>query len=111
MKAKPFKWNDQEKAFYPCEAKDATHVMFLFPEPIGHLRLPVVHGNTTRAGTGCWSWNGSTDKPTVRPSILTDASPAWKMHCWLNDGQIQFLNDTTIEELRDKTIPCLEVEE
>lgn len=36
---------------------------------------------------GGWQWNGSRDKPTVRPSVLlydADRKPHW--HGWLTDG-------------------------
>lgn len=44
-------------------------------------------GGVKVAGEGAWQWNGSRDKPTVRPSVLLhgeDGSPHW--HGWLTDG-------------------------
>lgn len=44
-------------------------------------------GGVKVAGVGAWQWNGSRDKPTVRPSVLLgDAAgnPHW--HGWLTDG-------------------------
>jgi len=57
-------------------------------------------------GENQWTWNGSIDKPTVRPSILTK----WNTrlfdpegingidvicHSFITDGKIQFLPDCT----------------
>jgi len=75
------------------------------------LTLPVVHGNTTRAGTGAWTWNGSTDAPTLRPSVLTQydgADCAWRCHSWINDGAAHFLADST-HDMANTTVPLLDV--
>lgn len=40
-----------------------------------------------KVAPGGWTWNGSRDKPTVRPSVLlhdVDGAPHW--HGWLTDG-------------------------
>jgi Family of unknown function (DUF6527) len=69
-----------------------------------------------RDGTPNWTWNGSLEKPTVRPSVLTrgtvpitDEQAVRIMngenivpvptvcHCWINDGKVQFLGDSTHE--------------
>lgn len=41
---------------------------------------------TVNLSPGGWEWNGSRDKPTVRPSVQlsTHAGPHW--HGWLTDG-------------------------
>jgi hypothetical protein len=72
MKAKPMKF-DGDRTYKFCKPEEATHVSFRCPGPFYYRMLPVVHGNTTRKGTGCWSWNGDTEKPTFKPSILTKA--------------------------------------
>jgi len=43
-------------------------------------------GGVRVAGDHAWTWNGSRDKPTVRPSVLlsTKDGPHW--HGWLTDG-------------------------
>lgn len=55
-----------------------------------------------------WSWNGSKDKPTFYPSILTRLP--WgterreiRNHVFVRDGQISYLSDCT-HEYAGKTI-------
>lgn len=125
MKAQPLKL--QEGGHVICEPHEATHVMLHTPGPFPTRLLPVILKGT-RAGTGCWSWNGSTDLPTLKPSILTrgtrpitDEEHARLMqgekitpkhilcHCWVNDGKIQFLSDCT-HALAGQTLDLLDVE-
>jgi hypothetical protein len=41
-----------------------------------------------------WTWNGSFDAPTFRPSLMVNASnPSSRCHSFVTDGKIQFLND------------------
>lgn len=35
-----------------------------------------------------WWWNGSMDRPTVTPSIRTNAPPECSFHVYVTDGQI-----------------------
>ncbi len=46
-----------------------------------------------------WTWNGSLDRPTFSPSLLTwqgdRAAPTKQCHSFINDGRIQFLHDCT----------------
>lgn len=100
MKAKPLKWTG--KSFDPCTPTEATHVKFVMPGPIGQLMLPVKppHG---------WEWNGSTDAPTLRPSILSTLDhKKLRCHSYMTDGMVQFLDDTS-HELKGQTVPLLEV--
>lgn len=125
MKAKPVKLVYGE-GYVPAAIEEATHVTLNFPGPTGLLTLPVICSGT-RSGTGCWSWNGNVDKPTLRPSVahsgtekITDEEHAILMagghidprpfhcHTWVNDGQAQFLDDCT-HELRGQTVDMLEV--
>lgn len=116
VKAKPVKLVYGE-GYKPCSVEEATHVTLRFPGPVGLLTLPVIRSGT-REGTGCWTWNGSTDAPTLRPSVLTqgraydddlnDLGP-YTCHSWVNDGHAQFLNDST-HEFAGKTVPLLDVE-
>jgi hypothetical protein len=111
--------------------EEATHVIIKIPGPSGQLILPILLKGT-REGTRCWSWNGDTDKPTLRPSVLhtsghyTDSeSPCWcsynrehpdekvvftcfRCHSWVNDGQAIFLSDST-HEFKGQTLDLLEV--
>lgn len=111
MKAKPMVLRDG--SYIPCEPNEATHVELNMPGPMGTRIIPVqIKG--TRAGTGNWSWNGDTEKPTLKPSILTMATygPENKKmvcHSWVNDGKVQFLSDCT-HSLAGQTVDLLEVD-
>jgi hypothetical protein len=52
----------------PCAPAEATHLRLGRPGILGEITLPVMIGGT-REGTNNWTWNGSVDKPTVKPSI------------------------------------------
>ena len=92
MKAKPYKW-DGKAEWTPCEPQEATHISIFLPCGCQHLMLPV-QTSGTRAGTGNWTWNGDTEKPTIKPSVSTTGHD-FKCHTWINDGAMQFLTDTT----------------
>ena len=114
MKAKPLRLVYGE-GYEDAPIDEATHVALNFPGPVGVLHLPVILKGT-REGTGCWTWNGDVDKPTLRPSVLTtgykrlsDGKPI-RSHTWVNDGQAQFLDDCS-HELRGQTLDMLEIPE
>ncbi len=51
-----------------------------------------------------WSWNGSLNKPTFRPSLLCNADyPASRCHSVVTDGRIQFMADS-FHALAGKTV-------
>ena len=116
MKAKPYKEIKTETGSVgsvPCQPDEATHVWIRMPGPTKNLILPVVLKNATRAGTGCWSWNGDVDRPTLKPSILShgtneDGTP-WRCHSFVNDGVVQFLEDCS-HELGGHSVPMPEHE-
>ena len=97
------------QGYEPCSAEEATHVTLNIPGPTGLLTLPVIQRGT-RAGTGCWTWNGSTEAPTLRPSVLTqghrDSGP-FRCHSWITDGQAQFLDDCD-HSMRNTSVDLLE---
>ncbi|WNH10012.1 DUF6527 family protein [Thalassobellus suaedae] len=71
------------------------YLLFNVNEEIGLMRLPVITKGT-RHGTNAWTWNGSLDKPTLRPSIRTgyyNGKEMTEIHYWLNDGICQCLGD------------------
>lgn len=113
MKAKPVKLVYGE-GYQPCPVNEATHVELNVPGPTGRLWLPVILRGT-REGTGCWTWNGSTDAPTLRPSVLTEgyserSNGPFRCHSWINDGAAQFLSDCS-HDLANQTVPLLDIGE
>lgn len=111
-KARPVRL-EPGRGYVECEPAEATHLTLRIPGPTGLLTLPVVQGNTTRAGTGCWTWNGSIEAPTLRPSVLTQydgADRQWRCHSWINDGAAQFLADCS-HGMANTTVPLLDVDE
>lgn len=105
MKAKPLTLRPGGWDF--CAPDVATHVMLRMPGPLPTRILPVIlHGQ--RDGTPCWSWNGSTEKPTLRPSILTQGPPH-RCHSFVADGRVQFLADCSHEHA-GQTLDLLDVE-
>lgn len=63
-------------------------------------------------GGPVWQFNGDTEKPTVRPSILVTGSPwqNYRCHMFVKDGRIQFLEDCT-HDLRGKTVDMVDFED
>jgi len=56
----------------------------------------------------CWTWNGSMERPTFRPSVLVHERPGGhRCHSHVVDGQIQFLTDCT-HALAGQTVPMEE---
>jgi len=94
--------------YVQCAAEEATHVTLNIPGPTGRLTLPVILKGT-RDGTGCWTWNGSTAAPTLRPSVLTQGHD-YRCHSWINDGQMQYLHDCS-HDLRGQTVPLNPMED
>jgi len=109
MKAKPLIATDD--GHKPCKPEEATHLQFNVPGPIPH-RILRVQIKGTRKGTGNWSWNGDTEKPTIKPSVLTKlphADGEIRCHSFINDGKIQFLGDCS-HEYAGQTLDLLDVE-
>lgn len=111
MKAKPVRVVGN-LGYVQCAIEDATHVSLRIPGPTGLLTLPVIRSGI-RDGTGCWTWNGSIEAPTLRPSVLTQydgADGSWRCHSWINDGVVQFLSDCS-HDMADTRVPLLDVDE
>lgn len=107
MKAIPARRaTDPNSGYVQCPVAQATHVALNLPGPTGVLVLPVILRGS-RDETGCWSWNGNTDIPTIRPSVKT-TNRSWTCHSWIGDGLIQFLDDST-HEFKGQTIDLLDV--
>lgn len=110
MKARPVRLMPKI-GYVECSIEEATHVTLNIPGPTGILTLPVMTQGT-REGTGNWTWNGSVDAPTLRPSVLTQydgGDGAWRCHSWINDGVVQFLSDSS-HELAGTSVPLLDAD-
>ena len=110
MKAQPLKRVDG--AWEECSADEATDLMIRVPGPFLTRIIPVMRSGT-RQGTPNWTWNGSMESPTLKPSILTSGveestGKPYCCHSFVNDGRIQFLGDCT-HEFAGKTMDLLDI--
>ena len=105
MKAKPIKLVDGESVI--CEPSEASHLVLNLPSPSGMVCLPVMIGGT-RAGTNNWTWNGSIDSPTLKPSVLL-TRPDMRCHSFINDGHVKFLDDCT-HDFKGQTLELLDMQ-
>jgi len=101
MKARPL-----DKHYSECEPEDVVFLELNFPSPAGRIMIPVMIKGT-REGTANWTWNGDTEKPTLRPSVLT-TNHKLRCHSFVKDGQAQFLEDSK-HDLAGQTVDMLEV--
>jgi hypothetical protein len=125
MKAKPYRWING--AYVECPPAEVTHLMLNLPGPYSRRMLPVMIGGR-REGTPNWTWNGSTESPTLKPSILVKGTVPLTdeeadrihagekftpvpciCHTFVNDGRVQFLDDCT-HEFAGQTLDLLEVD-
>ena len=104
MKAKPMRI--VEKGYKPCAAEEATHIHLRFPGPIENRILPITLG--AKETTPQWNWNGDVDKPTLRPSIMTNDG-THRCHTFVTDGIVEFLGDCT-HELAGQKAELLDVD-
>ena len=112
MKALPLVLVEGE--YCQCDVAQATHVELRMPCVMSHRVLPVITSGP-RKGTPCWTWNGDTERPTLRPSILTrwthskSGSPTDEIcHSFVSDGRVEFLGDCTHDKA-GQTLDLLEV--
>lgn len=106
MKARPLKERPDGSKDY-CEPAEATHLWIMLPGPFTNRFLPV-QLKGTREGTGNWSWNGDTEKPTLMPSVLT-WDDIQRCHTWITDGKTIFLGDCS-HEFSGMTLDLLDVD-
>lgn len=52
-----------------------------------------------------WSWNGSVDKPTFTPSLLVNKDHPTCCHLNMNEGMIQF-HDDSHHKLAGQKVEC-----
>lgn len=107
MKARPVKLI-YAKGYFDCPVEEATHVELRMPGPIPTRYIPVILKGQ-RFGTDCWTWNGSVDAPTLRPSILSETHEH-RCHTWVENGQAVFLPDST-HELAGQTVDLLDIKQ
>jgi len=117
MKAMPVKLINGQ--WVEVTKDEGTHVHLIFPLNIVitlNIEPPFSYNilrdryipyqlNGSREHTGNWSWNGDTEKPTLRPSILTTSKQGdinHICHSFVNDGIIEFLSDCTHEFVNTK---------
>jgi len=132
MKALPQKYIEIDGEHYMtvCSASEATHLTIVIPGPQGKITLPVITKGDRR-GTPCWTWNGDVEKPTLKPSVLSQcghyapqfqqgehcwctnpndyAFKCYRCHTWINDGNAQFLDDCSHEH-KGKTLPLGDID-
>lgn len=126
MKAKPFKLID-DREYIPCAVEEASHVMIQTPGPLCNRFMPVMLKGR-REGSGKWTWNGNTERPTLMPSILTTTTDELtddeldriksgekvepreiRCHTWITDGKVQFLPDCS-HEFAGQTLDLLDID-
>jgi hypothetical protein len=81
------------------ETKNGVDYLTFMPEGMRvKTTVPVIISGS-RDKSNAWTWNGSLDLPTIRPSIKTeyanDNGEIVIIHYWLNDGVCQCLSDCT----------------
>lgn len=113
MKAKPVKLINQQ--WVHVEILEATHVHLKFPLEFKYLqdRYIPIQLSGTRSDTGNWSWNGDTENPTLKPSILMQFTwgedrVLYRCHSFVNDGKVEFLHDCSHENV-GKTVELLDI--
>jgi Family of unknown function (DUF6527) len=110
MKAGPFRLIDG--IYHECVPTEATHIKIRMPGPIAERGYIPVMIAGRREGTPCWTWNGSTESPTLRPSLLTRVTKTIGeeivCHSWVTDGRVEFLGDCT-HELAGLTVDLLDI--
>ena len=98
MRARPIKRVDME--WVTCTIKEATHIELRFHGPIELRQLPIVLSQDDYRPFETWLWNGSTDNPTLTPSIGTtsyNGDERIYCHSFVTLGQVEYLDDCTHE--------------
>jgi hypothetical protein len=109
MKAIPVKIVG-DQGFKKCDLQECTHVMIHIPSRTYPESLPVILKGSRDNSGGCWSWNGDSLDPTLRPSILTvNPGTGFRCHSFVNDGKAKFLTDCS-HNLVGQEVDLLEVD-
>lgn len=132
MKAKPYRFEitAEGSAYIECTPAEATHVQLHMHGPIPYRMIPVIlKGSRKDQPRPMWSWNGDTERPTLKPSILSKGQreltaeevarlhageelnlPPAVCHTWVTDGVAQYLADCT-HEFAGQSLPLNDVED
>ena len=124
MKARPYR--NESGRWVSCPTEEATHIEIRLPGPTGRLWLPVIIKGR-REGTGTWTWNADTERPTLKPSLLTKGTEPitddelaqiqrgekpqakeFRCHSFITDGQAIFLDDSS-HLLKGSTVDLLDL--
>lgn len=87
----------RKRAYFHCEGCGSPHAVYIDGK-----------------GKPTWSFNGSVEKPTFKPSVLCRWTEGENhtpkiCHSFVTDGKIQYLNDCT-HHLAGKTIELIDFE-
>ena len=100
----------EEGLYAECPKEEATHVRLRLPGWVGLCCVPFRPPAEGKGSGPCWwIWNGSEERPTLSPSLLS-RSGEWRCHCFVRNGKALFLNDCT-HEFAGRTVDLLPVEE
>lgn len=81
------------------ETRNGVDYLIFTPKGMGFPTMLPVITKGSRDKSNAWTWNGSLEKPTIRPSVRTryenESGNRVEIHYWLNDGVCQCLNDCT----------------
>lgn len=107
-RCRPVKVDPTTKNYVECSPEEATHLHLYFPGPTELITLPVqIKG--TRKGTDNWTWNGSIENPTLRPSVLCNKNTPRRCHSWVTDGVVNFLEDTR-HDMAGQSVSLLDID-
>lgn len=69
------------------------------------ILLPVITRGS-RDAANAWTWNGSLENPTLKPSVKTTHADGKVSHIWLTVGMCHHLGDST-DGLAGQTLPLV----
>jgi hypothetical protein len=100
MKALPLKLIDSLN-YEVCGPEEATHVKLNLPVDFAPLRERIipVQLEGIQGSPGSWTWNGSTEAPSLWPSLRTKWEGGQEgktivCHSWIKEGSVLFLSDS-----------------
>ena len=113
LEGRPYAKNDPGSGttFVPCGEEEATHLRIKIPDRKGFFGENMIPDQIkgTRAGTGNWTWNGDTERPTLKPSLLSTCGGDTRCHTWITEGKAVFLGDCT-HEYAGQTLNLLDLD-